>query len=73
MGKLIFFRLNPKEQHLFIYGKEDENNAEKAALECKEFKFDVEEEWVSDRHQTCYNCRYRRWTATSFVCLKKEA
>jgi hypothetical protein len=32
------------------------------------FHPDVEEEQVADEDRSCYNCRYRRWTAASFVC-----
>ena len=72
MGELTFFVLNSKGKYVFIWGKDDDINAEKAALSCTNFKLDVEEEWVSDINQICYNCRYRRWTAESFVCMKKS-
>ena len=28
------------------------------------------DEWVADEIRSCYNCRARRWTAASFVCLR---
>jgi hypothetical protein len=32
------------------------------------FHPDVEEELIADEARSCYNCRYRRWTAVSFSC-----
>ncbi|NMB40370.1 MAG: hypothetical protein GX996_00310 [Firmicutes bacterium] len=37
---------------------------------CRAFAFDVEEELVSEE-RTCLNCRYRRWTDSSFYCSYK--
>ena len=48
----------------------DENYARQAALACSWFRLDDEDELVSDDERTCLNCRYRRWTASSFTCLK---
>jgi len=39
---------------------------------CQNFRIDDEDELVTDQDRSCYNCRYRRWTINSFVCLKTE-
>jgi hypothetical protein len=48
----------------------DENRARQAAQACSWFRLDDEDELVSDDERTCLNCRYRRWTADAFVCMK---
>lgn len=55
----------------FLYGKENRKQAEQAAKLCGNFRRDYEEECFYDEEITCYNCRYRRWTADSFQCMKK--
>jgi hypothetical protein len=52
----------------FPGGKEDWPGAARAAEGCQSFLPDVEEEQVADAARSCYNCRYRRWTAASFTC-----
>ncbi len=53
----------------FAGGHEDWAGAAALATDCSLFRPDVEEEWVADAARSCYNCRYRRWTALSFTCL----
>jgi len=53
----------------FRHGHVAFNLAGEAARACADFRPDVEEEWVADEERSCYNCRLRRWTAESFVCL----
>lgn len=53
----------------FRHGQEAYCQASDAANVCGGFRPDVEEEWVADEERSCYNCRLRRWTAESFVCL----
>jgi hypothetical protein len=55
---------------LFLHGKESPQKAGDAAEECSFFQEDDEDEQVSDIFPSCYNCRYRRWTAESFICKK---
>ncbi len=55
----------------FIGGKDDRPGAAGVAGNCRYFRTDVEEELVADEPVSCYNCRYRRWTADSFTCLKQ--
>jgi len=52
----------------FSAGKESWELAAAQAEACRLFRQDVEEELVSDDESSCYNCRYRRWTADSFLC-----
>ncbi|MBN2107139.1 MAG: hypothetical protein JW832_06895 [Deltaproteobacteria bacterium] len=44
-----------------------------AALACPHFFLDDEDECVSDEEISCLNCRYRRWTQESFLCMKKQS
>lgn len=53
----------------FTMGQESWGAAASAALECRSFAEDVEEELVAEDERSCYNCRYRRWNAASFTCL----
>jgi len=53
----------------FSSGKESWAAAASEAAACRIFRPDVEEEWVADEVRSCYNCRYRRWTVKSFVCM----
>lgn len=55
---------------VFDFGKERSDYARMAAADCVLFYLDCEEECLEDEDKTCYNCRYRRWTAESFECLK---
>lgn len=57
-------------QHIFLHGKEAWNTAHKIASNCSYFKEDDEDEHTSDIERSCYNCLYRRWTSTSFICMK---
>lgn len=54
----------------FVGGKDDWAGAAKAAAGCSCFHADVDEEIIADEPVSCYNCRYRRWTADSFTCQK---
>jgi hypothetical protein len=54
----------------FNGGKENWSVAAAVAAACTWFVADVDEEMVADDERSCYNCRYRRWTAASFNCLK---
>ncbi len=53
----------------FLGGKMNWSEAASEARNCNAFLDDVEEEMVADEPRSCYNCRYRRWTAYSFICL----
>lgn len=63
------FEANDKGEMEFTGGREDWAIAEKIAKACARFRADVEEELVADELQSCYNCRLRRWTKRSFICI----
>ena len=54
----------------FSGGNENWVLASRTAEACPVFKEDDENEQVSDDLKSCYNCRYRRWTPGSFICMK---
>ncbi len=54
---------------LFRHGNEAWGAAAKVAEGCLRFTPDEEDEWVADESRSCYNCRFRRWTAQAFACL----
>lgn len=53
----------------FLGGNDDWGGAAREAELCAGFREDVEEELVADESRSCYNCRYRRWTGDSFICI----
>ena len=67
------WRLNERGALEFSGGKESWLAAVATAGECSWFSMDVDEEVVADDERSCYNCRYRRWTATSFTCQRRRA
>lgn len=45
----------------------------KASLKaCEKYAGDVEEEHVDKAERSCLNCRYRRWKAVDFSCVKRD-
>jgi len=54
----------------FQFGKDNYLIAAGVALRCSSFTCDDDDETVCDDKRSCYNCRYRRWTADSFECMK---
>lgn len=69
---MIMWNINSKGEKEFCGGKKDWKTAASIADNCKLFKYDTEEELVADEGISCYNCRYRRWTAESFICVKNS-
>lgn len=67
---ITMWKVNEEGEKLFLLGKEAWQEAAEAATACSGFSIDDEDEWVSEEQCSCYNCRYRRWTRESFVCLK---
>ena len=53
-------------------GRDDWAGAARIAAACDTFRPDEEDEQVADDPLSCYNCRYRRWTVTSFSCRKGQ-
>lgn len=49
----------------------DWKRAAKRASSCEHFKEDAEDECIADDAVSCYNCRYRRWVADDYICMKK--
>lgn len=68
-GVLTVWRVDQKGAREFALGKESWGAAAGAALDCLSFFADVDEELVAEDERSCYNCRYRRWSASSFTCL----
>ena len=62
------FSIDQNGQRQFTGGHEDWQSAALMADCCQQFNQDVEEELVADDLRSCYNCRQRRWTASSFTC-----
>jgi hypothetical protein len=60
--------VNNKGQKEYSSGKSDWEGAKEEASKCLVFMLDVEEELISDETISCYNCRFRKWTYSSFVC-----
>ena len=67
---MMFFQ-QENEKKIFLFGQNAEAEAEQAAQNCAAFRLDYEEELATTTERSCYNCRYRRWTADSFQCMKK--
>lgn len=63
------WQIDQKGAKEFTLGKESWGAAARAALDCLRFACDVEEEMIAEDERSCYNCRYRRWSASSFTCL----
>ncbi|TWH49207.1 hypothetical protein [Sporomusa sp. KB1] len=62
------WRTNESGEKEFSGGKKDWVGAASTAASCLSFQSDVEEETVADETISCYNCRFRRWTRSSFIC-----
>lgn len=54
----------------FLGGQEAYDEVMIIAKVCPHFVADYEEEWMAEDEISCYNCRYRRWTVDSFMCMK---
>lgn len=70
MKRKYFIYLDGKK--VFSGGKEDWEKAREAAQDCDKFILDVEDEIIADDLRSCYNCRYRRWTAEGFTCQQNK-
>lgn len=65
------WRFSETGEREFVPGRENWAAAAVAALDCPGFVMDVDEEVVADEPRSCYNCRYRRWSANSITCQRK--
>ncbi len=61
---------NSSGEKTFTGGKDAWELATLAAGRCPHFSADTPDEQVADDPVSCYNCRYRRWTADTFICRK---
>jgi hypothetical protein len=58
------------DKRVFSHGQESWLLAAETARRCPSFARDDEDETVCEEERSCYNCRYRRWTADSFECRR---
>lgn len=63
------WQINKRGEKEFKHGQEAYTAAADEARSCQAFCPDVEDEWVADEERSCYNCRLRRWTVSSFLCM----
>ncbi|MBP7332387.1 MAG: hypothetical protein KBA08_08795 [Firmicutes bacterium] len=66
-----FWIKNERGQAQFKGGRHDWPQASAIAAGCLHFSLDDEDELVAEEERSCYNCRYRRWTEHSFICMKR--
>lgn len=50
---------------------DDWQRGHEIAINCSEFRQDVEEEWLAEEIISCYNCRYRRFIGSGIQCAKR--
>ncbi|MDD3344637.1 MAG: molybdopterin biosynthesis protein MoeB [Sulfurospirillaceae bacterium] len=69
------FSIDNQRRFIFIHGKTAYTEAKKQASQCLYFQLDKDEdEWVTTiQWASCYNCLFRRWTPTSFMCMKQDS
>lgn len=66
-----FWSKDEKGQARFKGGCQDWPLAAAIAGSCPQFLLDDEDELVAEEERSCYNCRFRRWTEQSFICMKR--
>ncbi len=66
-----YWSKNERGQDQFKGGRHDWSQAVAIAGNCTQFLLDDEDELVAEEERSCYNCRYRRWTERSFICMKR--
>jgi hypothetical protein len=62
--------VNSSGEKEFRHGQEAYRQAAEEARSCRAFCPDEEDEWVAEEERSCYNCRLRRWTTASFLCMR---
>ncbi|QEM70200.1 hypothetical protein FO488_10750 [Geobacter sp. FeAm09] len=40
------------------------------AMACPSYRTDEDDEDYLERATSCFNCRYRRWLSSGFLCMK---
>ncbi len=68
---MAIWYVNKQGDKEFRSGDNDWITAARTAESCPHFVLDDEDELVAEEPRSCYNCRYRHWTESSFVCLKR--
>ncbi|MGB5156876.1 hypothetical protein [Desulfobacterium sp. N47] len=63
------WRINSHRQKEFTGGNDNWEMAAETAANCTFFVPDDEDEQIADDPISCYNCRKRRWTSESIVCM----
>jgi hypothetical protein len=53
-----------------IENTEDSLSASEIAAKCPAYSVDEDDEDYCEGERTCFNCRYRRWLADGFQCMK---
>lgn len=71
MMDIAFWSKNERGQVQFNGGRHDWVPAAGIAGNCPHFLLDDEDELVAEEERSCYNCRFRRWTDRSFICMKR--
>ncbi len=71
MRNMDYWSKNEKGRAEFSGGRRDWPRAAAIAGSCPHFLLDDEDELVAEEERSCYNCRYRRWTERSFICMKR--
>ena len=72
MDELTDFFTVEEGQRLFRFGQSDSVAAKACASACGRFAWDDDEECIDDSTVCCYNCRYRRWSPSSFHCMRRD-
>jgi hypothetical protein len=72
IGGMDMWSFNTKGEKEFSGGKGNWSKVAEIAKACPNFKADEEDEQVSDETVSCYNCRYRKWSLKSFICMKPD-
>lgn len=53
-----------------IENPEDYRAALEIGAECPHYSIDDDDEDYCEGERSCFNCRYRRWLADGFQCMK---
>jgi hypothetical protein len=53
-----------------VENREDLLAASMIAGDCSVYSIDEDDEDYCEGVKTCFNCRYRRWLADGFLCVK---
>jgi hypothetical protein len=54
----------------FLENEDDYRVASEIAVDCSLYSVDDDDEDYCEGVRTCFNCRYRRWLADGFQCMK---